>query len=102
MGTDIIGSLAHPILNGVGPQPNFFGRSSEAQLAVTWRLRRSWALHAIARVRPRLLVVSDRFAGTMEYCCGDDSPSAIPWPEGLERNRQERGELALPQTDGST
>jgi hypothetical protein len=48
------------------------------------------------------LVMNDRFSGTLEYSCGNDSSAAIPWPVGLERNRQERGERALSQTDRST
>ena len=48
------------------------------------------------------LVMNDRFSGTLQDDCGNDSSSAIPWPVGLERNRQERGELALSQTDRST
>ena len=45
------------------------------------------------------LVMNDCFSGTLQYGCGDDSSPAIPWPVGLEGNRQERGELALSQAD---
>ena len=31
-----------------------------------------------------MLVWGDRFAGTLQYGCGDASSPAIPWPEGLE------------------
>ena len=48
------------------------------------------------------LVMNDRVAGTLQYGYGDDSSPAIPWPEGFERNRQQRGELALSQTDRAT
>jgi hypothetical protein len=48
------------------------------------------------------LVMGDRFAGTLQHRNGYNSSTAVPWPEGLERNRQERGELALSQTDRST
>ena len=48
------------------------------------------------------LVMGDRFAGTLQYRDGDHASPAIPWPEGLERNRQDRGELALSQPDRST
>ena len=47
-------------------------------------------------------VVGYRFAGTLQHRAGNYSSAAIPWPVGLERNRQERGELALSQTDRST
>jgi hypothetical protein len=48
------------------------------------------------------LVIGDRVAGTLQHCDGDDASPAIPRTEGLERNRQERGELALSQTGRST
>jgi hypothetical protein len=48
------------------------------------------------------LVIGDRVAGALQHCDGDDASPSIPWPEGLERNRQERGELALSRTDRST
>ena len=48
------------------------------------------------------LVMNDRFSGTLQYGCGNDSSAAIPWPVGFERNRQERGERALAQADRST
>jgi hypothetical protein len=34
------------------------------------------------------LVMNDRFSGTLQYGCGNDSSTAIPPPVGLERNRQ--------------
>jgi hypothetical protein len=48
------------------------------------------------------LVMNDRFSGTVQYGCGNDSPTAIPWSVGLEGNRQERGELTLSQTNRQT
>jgi hypothetical protein len=48
------------------------------------------------------LVMHDRFSGTLAYGCGSDWSAAIPWPVGLDRNRQERSERASPQTDRST
>jgi hypothetical protein len=48
------------------------------------------------------LMLHDRFSGTLQYRRGHDSPTAIPWAVGLERNRQECGELALPQADRAT
>jgi hypothetical protein len=48
------------------------------------------------------LVMGDRSAGTPQHRDGDDSSPAVVWPEGLERNRQERSELALSQADRST
>ena len=32
------------------------------------------------------LVMNDRFSGTLQYGCGNDSSTAIPWSVGLERN----------------
>jgi hypothetical protein len=32
------------------------------------------------------LVMNDRFSGTLQYGCGSDSSTAIPWSVGLERN----------------
>ena len=48
------------------------------------------------------LVMHDRFSGALEYAYGNDASAAIPWPVGLERNREECGEFALSQTDRST
>src|SRR5204863_3950274 len=42
-----------------------------------------------------LLVMNDRFSGTLQHGCGDGSSPAIPWSVSFERNRQERGEVAL-------
>jgi len=47
-----------------------------------------------------MLVLGDRFVGTLQYGCGDDSSPTIPWPEGLEGKYC--GALALSQTDRST
>ena len=44
-------------------------------------------------------VLNDRFAGTLQDGCRNDPSPAIPRPERLERNRQERGELALSHID---
>ena len=48
------------------------------------------------------LVMSDCFASALQRRDGDSSSSAVPWPEGLERHPQERGKLALSETDRST
>jgi hypothetical protein len=48
------------------------------------------------------LVAGDRFTGTSQHWDGDHTSPAVPWPERLERNRQQRGELALSQTGRST
>ena len=48
------------------------------------------------------LMMGDRVAGTLQHRNGHHASSAIPWPEGLERHRQQRGELALSQADPST
>jgi hypothetical protein len=48
------------------------------------------------------LVMGDRSAGTLQHRDGDDSSPAVPWPEGLERYREQRGEFALSQADRST
>jgi hypothetical protein len=41
-------------------------------------------------------------AGALQHRDGNDASPAVPRTVGLERNRQERGKLALSQTDGST
>jgi hypothetical protein len=48
------------------------------------------------------LVVSDRCSGTLQYGDGNNSSAAIEWSVGLDGNRQERGELPLPQTNRPT
>jgi hypothetical protein len=32
------------------------------------------------------LVMNDRFSGALQYGCGSDSPTAIPWPVSFERD----------------
>ncbi len=48
------------------------------------------------------LMMGDRFARALQHRDGDSASPTIQWPVGFERNRQQRSELALPQTDRST
>ena len=64
-------------LQGTDMDVEFFGQLVEWQLLVL------------------SLVIGDRVAGTLQHCDGDDAAPALPWAEGLEGNRQERGERAL-------
>ena len=49
-----------------------------------------------------LLVMNDRFSGTLQHDCREGPSPAIPWSVSFEGNRQERGELALSEADRAT